>query len=503
MNYLRFFFAWCAFMLSMQVVADHGIINNERPMVVVICSRNNSAWCERNLASVFAQEYSNYRVIYIDDASTDGMSEKVQPYLERAARNVDCTFIKNEQAQKALANHYRAIHLCKPYEIIVHLDGDDWFKHNRVLQVLNNTYKDPNVWLTYGSHEIYPSGMRGQAHAVSEKVKKIAGYRESRWITHALRSFYAGLARRIALKDLLYEGAFFPRAYDLALLFPMLEMAHGRIKYIDEILYVYNQETPQNDFKVALQEQMMNDNILRGRKKYTALNLSLEELLQEEVQKEPVDVVLFSQNNPLQARNALKALSAYATGVRHVMLVYQAETAAAVQEYEQLAVASAAQECYGVTCLRYGHSFNLRIRMIQVLDNATSAVVLMRDTACLTAPSDLAHMAYEMNRHRALTFRLDLGGDILTNRLLSRTQKQPVFAAVPDDIFAWQCMMEEFVWKQPFSCSGGIYQTALLASCNKDLNYRTVDEFERCLQQCSIPFDSVALCGRVAAVQQK
>ena len=49
-------------------------------MVIVIASYNNERWVEENLKSVFMQDYSNYRVIYIDDASTDGTADLAEPY---------------------------------------------------------------------------------------------------------------------------------------------------------------------------------------------------------------------------------------------------------------------------------------------------------------------------------------------------------------------------------------------------------------------------------------
>ena len=35
-------------------------------------------------------------------------------------------------------------------EIIIHLDGDDWFINEQVLEKLNKFYNDNDVWMTYG-----------------------------------------------------------------------------------------------------------------------------------------------------------------------------------------------------------------------------------------------------------------------------------------------------------------------------------------------------------------
>ena len=47
--------------------------SRNKHFMVVIPSRNNSQWCERNLEMLRAQSYENWHAIYINDAS--GLSE--------------------------------------------------------------------------------------------------------------------------------------------------------------------------------------------------------------------------------------------------------------------------------------------------------------------------------------------------------------------------------------------------------------------------------------------
>src|SRR4029079_11379068 len=55
----------------------------ERPLVVAIPSYQNARYWERNLQSVLEQDYASYRVLYTDDASTDGTAEQVAAYARR------------------------------------------------------------------------------------------------------------------------------------------------------------------------------------------------------------------------------------------------------------------------------------------------------------------------------------------------------------------------------------------------------------------------------------
>src|SRR5579862_6844435 len=81
----------------------------ERDFVVVIASYNNKDWYQANLDSVFSQNYSHYRVIYIDDCSPDGTAKFVEEYIKARGLEHKVTLIKNTVRQRALANLYNAI----------------------------------------------------------------------------------------------------------------------------------------------------------------------------------------------------------------------------------------------------------------------------------------------------------------------------------------------------------------------------------------------------------
>jgi glycosyltransferase involved in cell wall biosynthesis len=129
----------------------------EMPMVILITSYNNRNYLFNNLKSVFAQDYSNYRVIYVDDDSSDGTANEVE-HLVKAYRKEDrFTLIRNKLRVGALCNIYHAVHSCDDRKLVVSLDGDDWFPHQNVLKIINTVYSTQNVWLTHGSLIEYPN----------------------------------------------------------------------------------------------------------------------------------------------------------------------------------------------------------------------------------------------------------------------------------------------------------------------------------------------------------
>lgn len=244
----------------------------EPRFVVVIPSYNNEIFCEKNLASVLSQDYPFFRVVFIDDASTDETLSKARVFIENYGARREVEIVHNEINQGGLENIYNAVMRAADDEIIVNVDGDDWLKNDQVLRFLAGVYKKGNIWLTYGQYENFPSGTVGHCAAISSKVLRKEGLREIPWVTSHLRTFYGWLFKKIQKEDLLYEGEFFRLAWDLAFMFPMIEMAgEKRVKFISEILYVYNAINPLGDGKTHYEMQQEMGRVIRSKRPYKLL----------------------------------------------------------------------------------------------------------------------------------------------------------------------------------------------------------------------------------------
>ena len=238
-------------------------------IVVIIPSFNNAQWYSRNLSSVCGQNYENYRVIYVDDCSTDRTGDLVEDFIKKTDQEAKIKLIKNQNRLGALQNLYNAIHSCEDEEIIVTVDGDDWLAHSGVLKKIDSVYSDPNVWMTYGSYIDIPQNTRGCSKQISEQIINNNSFRKAPWSSSHLRTFKKWLFAKISKEDLLApDGTFFRSAWDLSFMIPMLEMSGHHSKYIHDILYCYNNLNPINDYKVRLQEQQNFEKIIRNKKIY-------------------------------------------------------------------------------------------------------------------------------------------------------------------------------------------------------------------------------------------
>jgi glycosyltransferase involved in cell wall biosynthesis len=270
----------------------------ELPMVIVIPSYNNEKWVEKNLHSVLHQHYSNYRILYVNDNSNDRTGALIENYLKEL--NIDyrlfdfdtvCqdindkvlafssqvnqeqhffTLINNKKRAGALDNLYRMIHSCQDEEVIVSVDGDDWLAHDDVLSVLNETYQSREIWFTHGTLKEYPWGHVAWCEPIPESIIRKNAFREFKCPSH-LRTFYAWLFKKIELEDLLYQGEFFSMAWDMAIMYPLAEMAAERHAFINQVLYIYNMSNPINDNRVNAQLQNDLDAWIRKKNRYSRL----------------------------------------------------------------------------------------------------------------------------------------------------------------------------------------------------------------------------------------
>jgi glycosyltransferase involved in cell wall biosynthesis len=244
-----------------------------KEIVVIIPSYNNHQWYERNLSSVLVQDYRNFRVIYVDDCSSDRTGELVEKFIADRNSGDLIQLIRNPDRLGALRNLYNTIHICHDDEIVILLDGDDWFAHNRVLKKINEAYANPDCWMTYGQYLSWPDNMIGYSREIPSDIIETNNFRQNEWCSSHLRSFYVWLFKLIQVQDLISpSGAFYHMAWDQAIMFPMLEMSGHRAKFISEVLYIYNAANPLNDCKVDRQLQRNLETEIRLQKRYARLN---------------------------------------------------------------------------------------------------------------------------------------------------------------------------------------------------------------------------------------
>jgi glycosyltransferase involved in cell wall biosynthesis len=240
---------------------------------IIIPLYNVEKWISTNLASILGQEHKDYEAIIINDCSTDNTLEIVENMV-----GTDSRFVIKDNIDKcfALKNIAQGIALLEPHDedTIILVDGDDWLKDKHVLSKVQKVYEEKKCLVTYGSYMTYPGGK--SAWNVSKYPPNVidnSSYRnDPQWRASHLRTFKYGVWKNVKDEDLKdSKGEYFRMAWDLAIMFPVLEMAAHKQEFISDALYVYNRSNPLNDDKINHQLQLRQDQEIRLKKKYAAL----------------------------------------------------------------------------------------------------------------------------------------------------------------------------------------------------------------------------------------
>lgn len=455
----------------------------EKPMVIVVPSYNNAQWYKRNLDSICFQNYDNYRVIYIDDCSEDGTGALVAAYIDEHGLHDKVILICNRTNCGAMANHYKAAWMCADDEIIVHVDGDDWLAHNNVLIRVNDEYQNPYVWLTYGQFERFPDGQKGYCRPMQSAVIQWNAYRECDWITSHLRTFYAGLFKQIKLRDFIYEGGYFPVTCDMAMFFPLLELAGKHMRCIPDVLYMYNEQTELNDYKKRLLLQLHCDKVIRSRPKYQpALSYK------RSVADKRIDILLFLTGSPIAVDLIDQLLDCASTDCTITILyqdAYRSQAALLELLFPQLSYV-----CY---------EDDLTSALNDIADRP--GYICCLDDHCSISRALPLNVALEsLQQTGALAFHCNLGADVHRTKLLNREQKVPRLLYLSDQIFAWQYKDGEFDWKNPFGFMS-LYSKDYLKRMINGARISDFQDFKSIMRSVLVDQDDVGLCFLSACMQ--
>ena len=272
-----------------------------RSFAFIVYAANQGSWCERSLASLFAQNYDYYRIVFIDDASTDGTYEIAKNYIIANAQDERVILIRNETRLGPIASLYRVIETCLDREVVIPMQAKDWLSQEGALTRLNGAFQNPDVWMAQSTKISYPSyDMEGG---------------------NGLRAFYAGLLKQIRLDDLFIDGEL--SANDQAYLGPLLELSGGRVRSLGEPLLFSNQA----GFGPKVKNQC-----LPQRRSYEPL---AQFPLRVEL-NEKTDLLIYSNNRPLQLHAMIESIERYVTGYEQITVLYNGSDERYTLAYHQL-----------------------------------------------------------------------------------------------------------------------------------------------------------------------
>ncbi len=238
--------------------------NVEKHIDIITPVFNAENYIERCIQSVNTQNYSNYTHYIIDDNSTDNTKNIIKKYLSDKL-----ILIENTENKGAVYNQYNTIiNYSNDNNIIVLLDGDDCLVNNNTIFNYYNELHN-NYDFTYGScwSEVDNIPLIAQEYPDNIKEGKLYKSHLFAWnipYTH-LRTFKKFIINDISENKLKQDNEWVKAGGDGALFYELIEQTDiDRIKAVKDIMVMYNDKNPINDYKVNSNQQTITaNNIIR------------------------------------------------------------------------------------------------------------------------------------------------------------------------------------------------------------------------------------------------
>jgi glycosyltransferase involved in cell wall biosynthesis len=261
--------------------------------LVVTPFYNAEPFIVQNAQRTLCQVYHDFRVVFIDDASTDRSLTLLEDTIRRhrRTRSKEIHVVKNATRQGSLANTHRAILAYgTPQDVIVTVDGDDWLVHEDVLTIVNARYQRDACWVMYGGatwkpedYQTFESSPYSAEEIANLRIPLLEnwGALRTQWKVQHLRTFRYALHRQLGaldpgwscLKD--GDGCFYKTAGDVAMMLPLIELAgEERTRHNRSKLYVYNQHQ-RNERELDRRERLRIEREIRAKPSFPRL-LSLD-----------------------------------------------------------------------------------------------------------------------------------------------------------------------------------------------------------------------------------
>ena len=225
----------------------------QRKIVVISPFRNADAYIRNHVRSIAQQDYDNYLHILIDDNSDNRIN--FNNIISDLSDDIKSKIIvrQNDIRKGAVQNQLNAINdFVKEDDIVMLLDGDDWLINNNTIFHYYNDLYDQGHDFTYGSMW----SLADNIPLIAQDWKDGDPYPWKIPYTH-LRTMTGSIAKRVLKENYIVDGEWMMSGADNPLFRETISYANNPIA-VKEIMVVYNDVNPLNDYKINGEEQNRN-----------------------------------------------------------------------------------------------------------------------------------------------------------------------------------------------------------------------------------------------------
>jgi len=220
----------------------------ETQFVFLIPAYNCRDEISQTLFSILAQSYKNWRVILIDDVSTDNTLAVAKRLIGRKLFREKFKFIRRDEKYGEVRNTVEELANIKDEEVVVRLDAGDWLTENDCLYMLNEIYKEYDAAVCWTAHRWAYTTYGISSQLSLEPNQSIYDHP---WVTSHLKTFRAEALKKVNKKNFFDdEGNWIMIACDQAVFLPMMHLAIKEklpLVFLPRICYHYNIDLEKPD----------------------------------------------------------------------------------------------------------------------------------------------------------------------------------------------------------------------------------------------------------------
>ncbi len=207
--------------------------------VVIAPTFNAKKTARQMLLSLAAQHYDNWRLIVIDDMSTDDTARTILKLADKLGILSKIDYVFNKEKKWEVANMLEGLKLCKDDDIICRLDMDDYLTENDAFAILDNAYThNPTLDVVWTAHRWFEGDQLSNMN-ISAPMQKGADPYTHPWVASHFKTFRKSVLKNV--KDENFRGAdghYFKRIGDQTFMLPALANARNWL-FIPMCMYAY------------------------------------------------------------------------------------------------------------------------------------------------------------------------------------------------------------------------------------------------------------------------
>jgi hypothetical protein len=415
--------------------------NNNKRFTLIVLTKNNDDLIEENFYSILKQKYRHYQVVYIDERSEDQTRSHLSELIKKHEAHGKIRRLEVQSESEAFQAYFQEVHRLDDAEVVIHLSGNDVLAHEEVLNLIDQAYTNPDVWMTYGQYFDYYNYQKGVFKPKPQKVLCKKRVQRAPWLLASVKTFYAEHFKKIKKAE---AADVYSVDNESSFFLPLAELGKAHVQFIPDVLYLHHPDMKMKKRKMKLSSKALECTEVIRHAAFT--------------QEEVADIILFSQNTPKQVFACIESVQKKVKGIGAVSVIYEC-TEKTYTDYERLKLALPE-----VTFVRHCED-NLKAIFFKTLMQErakASYVILSSDHTMMRKEVLLSSCIEAMRRTGAYGFYLHLGKEE---------------ASSDDEIFSWSVNRGRGAWREPNIFKMALYRKIDLERDFKGASFHTLSEW--------------------------